>query len=40
MHGRVALVTDSTSGIPADLAKQWRIGIVPIQIKIGDRVFT
>ncbi len=40
MHGRVALVTDSTSCIPADLAAQWGIGIVPIQIKIGDRVFT
>jgi len=40
MHGRVALVTDSTSCIPAELAEQWGIGIVPIQIKIGERVDT
>lgn len=38
MHARVALVTDSTSCIPADLAAQWGIGMVPVQIKIGDRV--
>lgn len=40
MHGRVALVTDSTSCIPAELAEQWGIGIVPIQIKIGERIDT
>jgi DegV family protein with EDD domain len=40
MHGRVALVTDSTSCIPAELAEQWGIGVVPIQIKIGQQVAT
>ncbi len=40
MPGRVALVTDSTSSIPADLAEQWRIGVVPIQIKIGRHLVT
>jgi DegV family protein with EDD domain len=40
MHGRVALVTDSTSCIPAELAAQWGIGVVPIQIQIGHWVDT
>jgi DegV family protein with EDD domain len=40
MHGRVALVTDSTSCIPAELAAQWGISMVPLQIRIGDRVDT
>jgi DegV family protein with EDD domain len=40
MHGRVALVTDSTACIPPELAAQWGIGVVPIQIKIGDWVGT
>jgi len=35
MQGRVGLVTDSTSSIPATLAAQWGITIVPTQIKIG-----
>jgi DegV family protein with EDD domain len=35
MHGRVGLVTDSTSSIPASLAAQWGITIVPTQIKIN-----
>jgi DegV family protein with EDD domain len=38
MRGRVALVTDSTSCIPPKLAEQWGIGVVPIQIQIGERV--
>src|SRR5437763_14106309 len=38
MVGRVALVTDSTACIPPDLAAQWGIGVVPIQIKIGETV--
>jgi DegV family protein with EDD domain len=36
MQGRVGLVTDSTSSIPATLAAQWGITIVPTQIKIGE----
>jgi DegV family protein with EDD domain len=35
MKGRVGLVTDSTSSIPASLAAQWGITIVPTQIKIN-----
>jgi DegV family protein with EDD domain len=35
MKGRVGLVTDSTSSIPAALAAQWGITIVPTQIKIN-----
>lgn len=38
MPGRVGLVTDSTSSIPASLAAQWGITVVPTQIKIGDYV--
>lgn len=35
MQGRVGLVTDSTSSIPASLAAQWGITIVPTQIRIN-----
>jgi DegV family protein with EDD domain len=35
MQGRVGLVTDSTSCIPAALAAQWGITVVPTQIRIG-----
>jgi DegV family protein with EDD domain len=35
MQGRVGLVTDSTSCIPASLAAQWGITVVPTQIRIG-----
>lgn len=35
MQGRVGLVTDSTSSIPASLAAQWGITVVPTQIRIG-----
>jgi len=38
MPGRVGLVTDSTSSIPATLAAQWGITVVPTQIRIGDYV--
>ena len=40
MHGRVALVTDSTAGIPAELATRWGIGVVPLRIQIGDKLET
>jgi DegV family protein with EDD domain len=35
MQGRVGLVTDSTSSIPATSAAQWGITVVPTQIKIN-----
>jgi DegV family protein with EDD domain len=38
MGGRVGLVTDSTSSIPAALAAQWGITVVPTQIRIGEHV--
>jgi len=38
MPGRVGLVTDSTSSIPAALAAQWGITVVPTQIRIGQHV--
>ncbi len=36
MQGRVGLVTDSTSSIPASLAADWGVTVVPLQIKIND----
>lgn len=38
MPGRVGLVTDSTSSIPAELATQWGITVVPMQIQIGEHM--
>jgi DegV family protein with EDD domain len=38
MPGRVALVTDSTACLPEDVARQWGIGIVQMQIRIGQHV--
>jgi DegV family protein with EDD domain len=38
MPSRVALVTDSTSCLPADVAARWGIGVVMNQITIGDQV--
>jgi DegV family protein with EDD domain len=35
MKGRVGLVTDSTSSIPAALAAQWGVLVVPTRIRIG-----
>jgi DegV family protein with EDD domain len=34
----VAVMTDSTASIPQQLATQWDVKMVPIQIRIGDRV--
>ncbi|CAN5555276.1 DegV family protein [soil metagenome] len=39
MPGRVALVTDSTSSLPADLIALYRIEVVPLQVVIGARSF-
>lgn len=38
MQGRVGLVTDSTSSIPATLAAQWGVTVVPTKIRIGTHV--
>lgn len=38
MHGRVAVVTDSTACLPPDLARQWGVSIAQIQIRIGDHI--
>jgi DegV family protein with EDD domain len=35
MPGRVGLVTDSTSCLPATMAAQWGITVVPTQVVIG-----
>jgi DegV family protein with EDD domain len=35
MQARVGLVTDSTASIPASLAADWGVTVVPMQIKIG-----
>ncbi|WP_133850735.1 DegV family protein [Labedaea rhizosphaerae] len=38
MPGRVALVTDSTACLPEEVAQQWGIGVVQMQIKVGQQV--
>jgi DegV family protein with EDD domain len=35
--GQVAVVTDSTAYLPADLADQYDIHVVPLQVTIGER---
>jgi DegV family protein with EDD domain len=35
--GRVAVVTDSTACLPAELAARYDIRVVPLQVTIGDR---
>src|SRR3981081_270779 len=37
MPDRVGFVTDSTAGIPPELAAQWGITVVQIQLQVGDR---
>jgi len=39
MPGRVALVTDSTSSLPADLIALYRIQVVPLQVVVGAQSF-
>lgn len=36
MH--VKVITDSTAGLPADSAAEWNIGVVDVQLRLGDRV--
>jgi DegV family protein with EDD domain len=35
MPDRVAVVTDSSTGLPAELAAQWGIRVVQIQLRVG-----
>ena len=35
--GRVAVVTDSTAYLPAELATRYNVSVVPLQVTIGDR---
>lgn len=37
--GRIAFVTDSTAGIPADLVKKYNITVVPLQVIFGTETF-
>jgi DegV family protein with EDD domain len=37
MPDRVVVVTDSTAGIPPELAAQWGITVVQIQLQVGNR---
>src|SRR4030081_3196641 len=37
MSDRVVVATDSTAGIPPELAAQWGITVVQIQLQVGDR---
>jgi DegV family protein with EDD domain len=39
MSGRVAIVTDSTASIPAELAAQLGIIVVPLTVRIGESGF-
>jgi DegV family protein with EDD domain len=38
MKGRVAIVTDSAASLPAELAKQWDVTVVPLQLDVGGQV--
>ncbi|MEV0839181.1 DegV family protein [Actinocatenispora sera] len=38
MSQRLAIVTDSTASLPAQLAARLGIRVVPLQVKIGDRI--
>jgi DegV family protein with EDD domain len=38
MSQRLAIVTDSTASLPAHLAAQLGIRVVPLQVKIGDQI--
>lgn len=40
MASRVAVATDSSSCLPADLALEWRVAVAPLQVIIDDETFT
>lgn len=35
--GPVAVITDSTASLPRQLAEQWDIGVIQLQLQVGDR---
>ena len=37
--GRIAFVTDSTAGMPADQVKKYDVSIVPLQVLFGTEAF-
>ena len=37
--GRVGIVTDSTACIPAELAAQHRIEVIPLYLVFGDQIY-
>lgn len=37
MSAHIAVVTDSTSCLPEQLAAQWRISVVQVQLHVGDQ---
>jgi len=39
MEHRVALVTDSTAYLPADLVASWHVVVVPVQVVVGGQPF-
>ncbi|MCB2411823.1 DegV family protein [Demequina sp. TTPB684] len=39
MTSRVAVATDSSSCLPAELARSWRVGVAPLQVIIDDEAF-
>jgi DegV family protein with EDD domain len=40
MTFKVAIATDSSSCLPAELAKAWRVAVAPLQVIIDDETFT
>lgn len=40
MSDRIALVTDSASSLPADLAERYDVRVVPLQVVVGDDCLT
>lgn len=39
MARRVRIVTDSTSDLPAELARAWDVAVVPLSVHFGDRTY-
>ena len=35
---RVKVITDSTAGLPADSPAEWNIGVVDVQLRVGERI--
>lgn len=39
MSPHVAVITDSAASLPAELAHEWGLGVVPLQVIVGDDTF-